>query len=54
MNKAIAIVCTFAGGVGSFISRALDNENTPISATAGRMLHWIEATIAGVLGLQLA
>jgi hypothetical protein len=47
----IAIICTFAGGLGSFISRALDNDNTPISATAGRMLHWIEATLRWCIGL---
>jgi hypothetical protein len=51
MTKQIAIICTFAGGLGSFISRALDNENTPISATAGRMLHWIEATLRWCIGL---
>jgi hypothetical protein len=45
------IICTFAGGLGSFISRALDNDNTPISATAGRMLHWIEATLRWCIGL---
>jgi hypothetical protein len=51
MTKQIAIICTFAGGLGSFISRALDNDNTPISATAGRMLHWIEATLRWCIGL---
>ena len=51
MIKVLAIACTFAGGIGSFISRALDNENTPISATAGRMLHWIEATLRWCIGL---
>jgi hypothetical protein len=51
MTKQIAIICTFAGGLGAFISRALDNDNTPISATAGRMLHWIEATLRWCIGL---
>jgi hypothetical protein len=51
MTKEVAIVCTFAGGVGSFVSRALDNESIPISATAGRMLHWIEATLRWCIGL---
>jgi hypothetical protein len=51
LTKQIAIICTFAGGLGSFISRALDNDNTPISATAGRMLHWIEATLRWCIGL---
>jgi hypothetical protein len=51
LTKQIAIICTFAGGVGAFISRALDNDNTPISATAGRMLHWIEATLRWCIGL---
>jgi hypothetical protein len=51
MTKQIAVICTFAGGLGSFISRALDNDNTPISATAGRMLHWIEATLRWCIGL---
>jgi hypothetical protein len=51
MAKKLAIVCTFAGGLGSFISRALDNQNTPISATAGRTLHWIEATLRWCTGL---
>jgi hypothetical protein len=51
MAKTIAIACTFAGGIGSFISRALDNENTPISATAGRALHRTEATLRWCIGL---
>jgi hypothetical protein len=51
LTKQIAIICTFAGGVGAFISRALDNDNTPISATAGRMVHWIEATLRWCIGL---
>jgi hypothetical protein len=51
MTKQIAIICTFAGGLGSFISRALDNHNTPIAATAGRMLHWVEATLRWCTGL---
>ena len=29
MVKTIAVACMFAGGLGSFISRALDNDNTP-------------------------
>ena len=51
LTKQIAIICTFAGGVGAFISRALDNDNTPISATVGRMVHWIEATLRWSIGL---
>lgn len=51
MTKWVAIVCTFAGGIGSFISRALDNDNIPIAATAGRMLHRIEATLRWCIGL---
>src|ERR1700686_1760171 len=51
MTKQIAIICTFAGGLGSFISRALDNHNKPIAATAGRMVHWVEATLRWCTGL---
>ena len=41
----------FAGGVGSFVSRSFDNESTPIAATAGRSLHYIEATLRWFIGL---
>jgi hypothetical protein len=51
MVKTIAVACMFAGGLGSFISRALDNDNTPVAATAGRALHWIEATLRWCIGL---
>jgi hypothetical protein len=51
MTKWVAIICAFAGGLGSFISRALDCDNIPIAATAGRMLHWIEATLRWCIGL---
>jgi len=51
LNRAIAIVCACGGGVGSFVSRALDSDHTPISASAGRALHWIEATMRWCIGL---
>jgi hypothetical protein len=49
--RTIAVACMCAGGVGSFISRALDNKNIPVAATAGRALHCIEATLRWCIGL---
>jgi hypothetical protein len=45
------LACTIAGGMGAFISRALDSGSTPVAATAGRTLHWIEAILRWCIGL---
>lgn len=51
LTKATILACTIAGGMGAFISRALDSGSTPIAATAGRTLHWIEAILRWCIGL---
>jgi hypothetical protein len=51
LSKTAIFACTFAGGIGAFVSRALDSDNTPIAATAGKMLHWIEAVLRWCIGL---
>jgi hypothetical protein len=51
LSKTAIFACMFAGGVGAFISRALAIDNTPIAATAGKTLHWIEAILRWCIGL---
>jgi hypothetical protein len=51
LSKTAIFACIFAGGVGAFVSRALASDNTPIAATAGKTLHWIEAILRWCIGL---
>jgi hypothetical protein len=51
LSKTAIFACIFAGGIGAFVSRALDTNNTPIAATAGKTLHWIEAILRWCIGL---
>jgi hypothetical protein len=49
--KTLPLACCIAGGVGAFISSAMGNTRIPCAPSAGRKLHYLEATIRWGMGL---